>query len=1043
MVFFRKHVPSCMLPVVIFAFQFFCPVESGIRLSKSVGYYEILSYPPEPVHEQHHRVKRSQQPEVETVEIDFNSHGKDFRLRLRRDTTTFTDSYRQRTSADEEDATIDLTHLYSGYLKDVPGSTVYGSVWDGVFEGNIETPEDGTYFIERATKHWNKDSRIFFLDNADVDENAATLELRSDGVGAAEESFPMRDKFHSVIYHEDQVSSVPLGKNDGKKFGSCALNDDTVENWMHEVERSVEIDQPVEVSKSSISSNALDLNLKRIKRSPQSSASRQYSTNGNNRRTSYPSQQRSGNNGSGVGSGNGSGTCEMFIRTDPMLYKYFHKTEGIPEDRVQEEIASLVQQLIKAVSNIYSNTKFNMGRYNHSGITFAVQRLRVDNYTKDCVEDRRGSAKPKNIFCSPSIDVTNFLTFFSHENHDAFCLAFMLTCRDFSDGTLGLAWVASPSRGNKGGVCERRGRITGHDQELSLNTGVVTFLNYNSKVTIKVSQLTLAHEIGHNFGAASVFLRTRVIIRCESKHLSHFSQHDPDSMRQCIPGPEDGGNYIMYRHATKGTSANNRRFSPCSVRNISLVLDAIYQSTQVDNGKYYCFKASNLTFCGNRMVEEHEECDCGFDDHECRDDKCCHPRIGSDGKQHKLACKLVHGPDSCSPSQGPCCRGSECSVIKLQEEVECAKESECKERSKCDGLSPKCPRASSKQELTECNHRTQVCMNGECNGAYCMKWNLQECFLTSSKVQDKRKLCELACQLKGRPETCTSTSRLYAAIAGRDIDLSTNEVQVDNIAPELLEQFTKSLNFNATEPLRTIHLMPGSACDNYQGYCDVFQKCRAVDEEGPLLRIKRLFFGKETLKTIQEWITERWWAVVLIAVGLIVTMAGLIKCCAVHTPSSNPKRPRARRLQDTFYYVPMTTARRVGSAASSTLRRVRHHHHHHHPVQQVRVPGYAAPNVHLELMPGGGRRGRNGRGAAMSDAEAEISLAPPSSASSQPPRGRGRREVGNGGGGMLVAIPPPAAGLPKAGKRGSRPSNREFSLVQGPSQGKPVKGRKK
>jgi hypothetical protein len=59
--------------------------------------------------------------------------------------------------------------------------------------------------------------------------------------------------------------------------------------------------------------------------------------------------------------------------------------------------------------------------------------------------------------------------------------------------------------GNKGGVCERRGRISGQDQELSLNTGVVTFLNYNSKVTPKVSQLTLAHEIGHNFGAAVLF----------------------------------------------------------------------------------------------------------------------------------------------------------------------------------------------------------------------------------------------------------------------------------------------------------------------------------------------------------------------------------------------------------------------------------------------------------------------------------------------------------------------------------------------------------
>ena len=35
---------------------------------------------------------------------------------------------------------------------------------------------------------------------------------------------------------------------------------------------------------------------------------------------------------------------------------------------------------------------------------------------------------------------------------------------------------------------------------------------------------------------------------------------------------------------------------------------------------------TNGTFCGNKIVEEGEECDCGYDELECKE-KCCYPRI--------------------------------------------------------------------------------------------------------------------------------------------------------------------------------------------------------------------------------------------------------------------------------------------------------------------------------------------------------------------------------------------------------------------------------
>jgi hypothetical protein len=47
------------------------------------------------------------------------------------------------------------------------------------------------------------------------------------------------------------------------------------------------------------------------------------------------------------------------------------------------------------------------------------------------------------------------MIFFSEEDYDAFCLAYMFTYRDFEMGTLGLAWTGDLK--NAGGVCEKNG----------------------------------------------------------------------------------------------------------------------------------------------------------------------------------------------------------------------------------------------------------------------------------------------------------------------------------------------------------------------------------------------------------------------------------------------------------------------------------------------------------------------------------------------------------------------------------------------------------
>ncbi|KAK8769800.1 hypothetical protein V5799_013735 [Amblyomma americanum] len=58
------------------------------------------------------------------------------------------------------------------------------------------------------------------------------------------------------------------------------------------------------------------------------------------------------------------------------------------------------------------------------------------------------------------------------------------------------------------GVCDKN-RLAPEDpskpqhglSRLSFNTGMITFINYGQYVSQAASEITLCHEIGHNFGS--------------------------------------------------------------------------------------------------------------------------------------------------------------------------------------------------------------------------------------------------------------------------------------------------------------------------------------------------------------------------------------------------------------------------------------------------------------------------------------------------------------------------------------------------------------
>lgn len=814
-----------------------------------------LSYDAQTIGSLHSRAKRSSlsssQPSHSPILISFQApdYGRKFELELWPDDST--GSFHPEHVVEingrplsPSEASSHRQHHVHGRLKGEPTSTVFGSLRDGVFDGHIYTKDGGVFHVDKLSKYEDAPSDAHSILYADEDIRLEKLERRGRAKRAVA-STGAKYAFKEVKENLPSRVGCPLE-------GDLKLRMDEMARSGVTEEEAVEEEEPLfhDEGFSEAEEGAFEKYL------PDSQRRRRRQA-----RTGAMDRERiSGHEIYKVR------TCSLYMQADQKLWAQVFAKEGQRDaTRTREEILSLFDNHLKAVNHIYAETSF--GGIN--GINFVIQRTSIYDEAS-CPPSRASGGNP---FCEDRVDVSNYLNMNSKRNHSQFCLAYSMTYRDFIGGTLGLAWVASPAASTAGGVCEiykmyseRSGRVW-----RSLNTGIITLVNYGNRVPPRVSQLTLAHEIGHNFG----------------------SPHDWPT--QCQPGLPNG-NFIMFSSATSGDKPNNAKFSPCSVANISNVLLSVLKERPVDpqrhlyspsGGKRNCFSESTTAFCGNQIKEEGEECDCGFNAEDCArmKDSCCFPHRSA-GPAGSVGCTRKPGA-RCSPSEGVCCT-PQCGF--KGQGVKCSEEGECVREQFCNALGPACPPPQAKPNGTLCQNNTKVCQAGACSKSICRHVGLEECFITEGSPDDK---CELACLSQGK---CLRS------------------VEIPALKPY----------FQTKRRDKGILLRPGSPCNDYQGYCDIFLKCRSVDSNGPLSRLKNLLFNEKTLESVAEWVQEHWWAVVLMGIGLVLFMALFIKCCAVHTPSTNPRKPQAHSIYETLRH-PGTLMRREGRSRSAA------HSHHHRP----------------------------------------------------------------------------------------------------------------
>ena len=322
-----------------------------------------------------------------------------------------------------------------------------------------------------------------------------------------------------------------------------------------------------------------------------------------------------------------------------------------------EDTRSHVIQTINTASEAYEKT-FN--------ITLGLQNLTVSDANCPGVPP---STAPWNIGCSGNTTITDRLNTFSQwrgqfQDNNAY---WMLLTNCTTGAEVGLSWL--------GELCVNK--VTAGTNETTSGANVVAKTSTEWQV--------IAHESGHMFGA---------VHDCDSQTCNDGTTVQA---QQCCPLSSDtcdaGQKFIM----NPSTGSNINSFSACTIGNICAAMktNSVQSSCLSDNKGVTVITGQQ---CGNGIVEDGEDCDCGGADG-CKGDACCDP----------TTCKFINGA-VCDDANEDCCNNCQFAangtICRPSTGV-------CDPEEVCSGVDAACPSDQTSPNTQSCGSGLQ-CASGQC-----------------------------------------------------------------------------------------------------------------------------------------------------------------------------------------------------------------------------------------------------------------------------------------------------------------------------------------